>query len=120
MTIKTRGQFERVFKKKTIHLRDSVKLCIRQKIGRLNPLIIKDKKLILYNNVVVPIFIIDPTNSVTSFIAVNILGYQISGNLLMSSNTIQRLKQVHLHRSKRNYRINGASYFSKRILVCHK
>ena len=119
MTIKTRGQFERVFKKKTIHLRDSVKLCIRQKIGRLNPLIIKDKKLILYNNVVVPIFIIDPTNSVTSLIAVNILGYQISGNLLMSSNTIQRIKHDHVHMHKRNCRLNGISYFSKRIILCH-
>lgn len=119
MIIKTRKQFERVFNKKTIHLRDSVKLYIRQKIGRLNPLILKNKELVLHNNVAVPIFLIDPTNSVTNFSAINIIGYRINGNLLMSSNTIQRLKHGHLHIHKRNYRLNGTSYFTKRILVCH-
>lgn len=119
MTIKTRSQFERFFKGKVIHLRNSIKLDIRQKIGRLNPLILKNKELVLHNNVSVPIFLIGPTNSDTNFIAVNIIGYRINGNLLMSSNTIQRIKHDHVHMHKRNCRLNGISYFSKRIILCH-
>lgn len=120
MTIKTRSQFERFFKGRVFRIRKTIHIDIRQKSGRLNPLILKNKKLVIHNNVAIPIFLIDANNTITNFIAVNILGYRINGNLLMSSNTIQRIKHDHVHMHKRNCRLNGISYFSKRIILCHK
>ena len=47
MTIKTRKQFERVFKGRVTRIRKTINIDIRQKSGRLNPLVLKDKLLIL-------------------------------------------------------------------------
>lgn len=120
MTIKTRSQFERFFKNRFIHLRNTIKLDIRQPIGRLKPLVLKDKIVVLHSRKPIPVIYpkYNGKNSLHCIIC-NLLAFRIDKNVFMSSGFVREVKSRFVIR-KNHKRISGIDNYCKRILVCHK
>lgn len=123
MNIKTREQFNRFFKKKTIHLRDSVRLDIRKKHGRLNPLILAKKLIVIHSRKITSVFNVDcdlPSDTYLNMLVDRIYGYRIGDNEVFTSTILQKLKAVHKVRIMEFKRKNcRRSNFQSRILLCH-
>ena len=119
MTIKTRSQFDRVFKGRVTRIRKTINIDIRQKSGRLNPLVLKDKLLILNSKKSIPV-IGHKCKDIGDiyYIVSNIICFRIGGDVFMSSGFVQDAKSK--FKMFKNCTRSNLPYYAKRILVCHK
>lgn len=119
MTIKTRSQFDSFFKGKVTRIRKTINIDIRQKSGRLNPLVLKNKLLILISRKPIPV-IGHKCNDISDvyYIVSNVICFRLGGDVFNSSGFVQDAKLK--FKMFRNYTRSNLPYYAKRILVCHK